>query len=185
MKEAPVITPTLKTNRLTIRAFTEVDLEIFTQYRSHPEVAKYQSWSDFDYSDALTLFEKTDYADFGAIGVWYQLAIADSESNTLLGDLAVHFIDNDQVEIGFTIAPENQKKHVAKEATSAFLEYLFTTLNKHRVVAITDTKNVASYRLLESLGFRREAHFRQNIFFKGAWGDEYQYAMLSSEHTFK
>lgn len=33
--------------------------------------------------------------------------------------------------------------------------------------------NTASYRLLEKLGFRREAHLIQNVFFKGAWGDEY------------
>jgi len=127
-----MITPTLKTNRLTIRAFTEADLEIFTEYRAQPDVAKYQSWSDFNYSEALALFQKIDYANFGTVGSWYQLAIADSDSDLLLGDLAVHFIDNDQVEIGFTIAPENQNKHVAKEAASAFLDYLFNTLSKLR-----------------------------------------------------
>lgn len=34
----------------------------------------------------------------------------------------------------------------------------------------------------EGLGFRREAHYRQNIFFKGEWGDEYLYALLRSEY---
>ena len=57
-------------------------------------------------------------------------------------------------------------------------------LKKHRVVATTDVENTASYRLLETLGFRREGHFIQNIFFKGAWGDEYQYALLRSEGKF-
>jgi hypothetical protein len=33
------------------------------------------------------------------------------------------------------------------------------------------------------LGFRREAHYRQNIFFKGAWGDEYLYALLKSDYS--
>ncbi|QIZ77534.1 GNAT family N-acetyltransferase [Ferrimonas lipolytica] len=178
-----MLTPSLKTHRFTIRAFTAADLELFTHYRSQPEVAKYQSWSDFNYADALSLFEKMDYQNFGVVGAWYQLAIADCESDILLGDLAVHFIDDEQVEIGFTIAPANQQKHVAKEAAVALLGYLFNTLNKHRVVATTDAQNVASYRLLESLGFRREAHFRQNIFFKGAWGDEYQYAMLRTEQA--
>ena len=28
---------------------------------------------------------------------------------------------------------------------------------------------------------RREGHYLQNVWFKGAWGDEYQYAMLRSE----
>lgn len=90
-----------------------------------------------------------------------------NERGLLLGDFAVHFMDNQQVEIGFTIAPENQKKHVAKEATSAFLGYLFTTLNKRKVVATTDTRNEASHCLLESLGFRREVHMRKSTFSRG------------------
>ncbi len=61
------------------------------------------------------------------------------------------------------------------------LHYAFGELNKHRVIATTDVLNVASHRLLEKLGFRREGHFIQNIFFKGAWSDEYQYALLRSE----
>ncbi len=176
-----MITPTLKTHRLTIRALSEADLDTFTHYRAQSEIAKFQSWSDFTYSDALGLFQKMDYTSFGKIGEWYQLAITDSNSDLLLGDLAIHFIDDDQIEIGFTIALEHQNKGIAKEAVTGLLDYLFNTLNKHRIIATTDTRNIASYRLLESLGFRREAHFKQNIWFKGAWGDEYQYAKLCSE----
>ncbi|MEZ9631544.1 GNAT family protein [Vibrio breoganii] len=69
----------------------------------------------------------------------------------------------------------------AIEAAIALLAYLFNDLGKYRVVATTDTRNVASYSVLEKLGFSREAHFVQNIFFKGAWSDEYQYAHLSAE----
>ncbi len=174
-------TPVLQTQRFVIRAFTENDLETFSQYRSRPEVAKFQSWTDFTYSDALALFKQMDYRDFAESGHWYQLAIADAGNNQLVGDIAVQFIDADQLEIGFTVAPEHQRKYVAFEAVSAFIQYAFNTLEKHRVIATTDTLNIASFRLLESLGFRREAHFRQNIYFKGAWGDEYQYALLKSE----
>jgi RimJ/RimL family protein N-acetyltransferase len=28
---------------------------------------------------------------------------------------------------------------------------------------------------------RREGHFRKNVWFKGAWGDEYLYALLDEE----
>ncbi len=175
-------TPVLKTKRFVIRAFKEADLKTFAQYRSEPEIARYQSWENYSYQKALSLFHGIDYSNFGMIDQWYQLAITDAVSDQLLGDLAVHFIDREQVEIGFTVAPDNQNKGVAREAVSGLLDYLFNSLNKHRVIAITDTQNVASCRLLESLGFRKEAHFRQNIFFKGSWGDEYLYAMLKFEH---
>jgi len=177
------MTPSLRTNNYEIRAFERKDLEAFARYRAQEDVARYQSWTDYTYQDAVEDFEEMDYSSSGGIGNWYQLAIASLEPGDLVGDLAVHFIDEHQVEIGFTVDPEYQRTNVATESVSCLLSYLFSTLKKHRVIAITDTKNVGSCRLLEKLGFRREGHFIQNIFFKGAWGDEYQYAMLNSEQN--
>lgn len=33
----------------------------------------------------------------------------------------------------------------------------------------------------KSVGFRQEGYFIENIFFKGKWGSEYQYALLKRE----
>jgi RimJ/RimL family protein N-acetyltransferase len=178
-----MIAPILKSKNFVIRAFERNDFEIFSQYRSEELVAKYQSWTDYSYEDAVKLFEGMDYSRFGTEGSWYQLAIALIDSDELVGDLAVHFIDQYQLEIGFTIAPAYQGKHVATEAVSCFLDYVFNELKKHRVIATTDTENTSSFKLLEKLSFRREGHFIKNIFFKGAWGDEYQYGLLRSEKT--
>ncbi|WP_375750502.1 GNAT family N-acetyltransferase [Vibrio sp. HN007] len=173
--------PVLETSRFTIRAFEKTDLSTFAEYRAQESVSRYQTWTDYSYEQALAFFERMDYTHFADNGLWFQLAIASKTSNELLGDVALHFIDNEQIEIGFTIAPKHQKQGVATEAVYAVLDYLFNTLNKHRVIATTDARNAASYQLLEKLRFRREAHFVQNIFFKGEWGDEYQYALLKTE----
>ncbi|WP_425553586.1 GNAT family N-acetyltransferase [Hymenobacter fastidiosus] len=53
------------------------------------------------------------------------------------------------------------------------LTYCFAGLGLHRVVASTGCRNHAPVRLPARVGMRREAHLRQNIWFKGAWGDEY------------
>jgi RimJ/RimL family protein N-acetyltransferase len=37
--------------------------------------------------------------------------------------------------------------------------------------------------VLEKANFRQEGHFKQNVMFKGKWGDEYLYAMLASEFS--
>jgi len=173
--------PVLRTENFVIRAFERKDLETFAQYRSQEMVAKYQSWTSYTYQNAVELFESMDYSTFGSEGRWYQLAISTIDSGELVGDLAVHFIDQEQVEVGFTVCPNQQGKGVATEALSRFLRYIFDELNKHRVVATTDVENTASYRLIEKLAFRREGHLIKNVFFKGAWGDEYQYALLRSE----
>ncbi|WP_286263618.1 GNAT family N-acetyltransferase [Thalassotalea atypica] len=175
----------LETTSFSIRAFEFSDLPAFSHYRNCPEVARYQSWVDYSLDDAIKMFEQTNYKLFSTderIGHWFQLAIVEHSSGQLLGDLAVHFIDNQQVEIGFTIAPEHQNKGVATRAIKRLLSYFFVEQDVHRITAITDSKNLASVRLLEKTGFRREAHFVKNIFFKGAWGDEYVFAMLQEDY---
>jgi hypothetical protein len=54
-------------------------------------------------------------------------------------------------------------------------------LDLHRVIAITDVENFASFRMLDRLGFRREGHFVENLIFKGQWSSEYYYAMFERE----
>lgn len=170
-----------QTERIICRQFESGDLQAFAHYRAQPDVAKYQSWTEYSYQDALVLFDEMQKFEFGTLGNWFQLAILTKESEQLLGDLAVHFIDDSQIEIGFTFAPDFQGQGYASEAVIGLLNYLFSNLKPHRVVATTDCENLPSWLLLERVGFRREAHFIQNVFFKGAWGSEYQYGMLASE----
>jgi hypothetical protein len=50
-----------------------------------------------------------------------------------------------------------------------------------RVCARLDGRNVASARVLERAGLRREAHLVENEFIKGEWTDEMVYAILRRE----
>lgn len=174
--------PIIKTERLVLRPLRESDLSAFAAYRSNPEAARFQSW-DVPYSleQAKVLYRANNAAAFGTVGAWRQIALAVRSADALIGDLAVHFIDFRQIEIGFTISPDFQRKGYAKEAVSALLEHLFRKSNAHRVVATVDARNSAAAGLLVALGFRKEAHFHRNIFFKGEWGDELLFACLADE----
>jgi RimJ/RimL family protein N-acetyltransferase len=57
----------------------------------------------------------------------------------------------------------------------------FETYNLHRVSAECDVLNPPSFKLMERLGMRREAHFLENMWFKGQWSDSYVYAILADE----
>ncbi len=50
----------------------------------------------------------------------------------------------------------------------AVMALLFEQLAHHRLMAVVDTRNSGAIKLLEGLGFRREAHYRQNIFLKAS-----------------
>lgn len=173
------------TQHLSIRAFREEDLTFFAEYRADPKIAQYQSWTDYNIEQARAFYAAMDYQTFGQPGQWFQLAIADKQTQQIMGDVALHFVDEQQMEIGFTLAQQYQQQGFAYEAVTAVIEYLFLKLNKHRIVATTDANNKASMALLTKLSFRKEGHYHQNIFFKGHWGDECFFALLKDEYMTK
>jgi len=170
------------TERLTVRAMRPSDVEAFVAYRSDPEVARYQSWSDYTLEQGRSLVDDMQALRPGIPGEWVQLALDDG-TGTLVGDLAtcVDADEHRQLEVGFTLAPEHQGKGYATEALRGLLDHAFATLAMHRVVAVTDARNDAAAALLRRVGFRQEAHFRDNVFFKGAWGSELLFAVLETE----
>ena len=174
----------LRTARLRLRPMAEADLPAFVAYRRDPDVARYQGWDEaFSAEDARALFEKLRGVAPGTPDVWFRFAIEAAAEGTLLGDcvLQVRADDPRQAEIGFTLAPGYQGRGYAAEAVGTLLDYAFTTLGLHRVVAVSDARNAAAARLLQRVGMRREAHFIQNVWYKGAWGDELSFAMLRQE----
>lgn len=177
------VTFLLETERLFLRQFSDSDLDAFLAYRNDPEVAIYQGWNvPYPRERAIKFIGEMKVA-VPMQSQWFQVALEIKGTREMIGDLAF-FIkreDERQAFIGYTLARPFWGKGYAFEAVSCLLEYLFEELELHRVIAECDVLNVYSWRLLERLGFRREAHFVESIFFKGAYGSEYQYAMLERE----
>jgi RimJ/RimL family protein N-acetyltransferase len=173
----------LISRRITLRCFAEKDLPALIAYRSDPEVARFQSWSRLDEAAARAFLTALDETEPGRRGEWFQFALVHNETDQLLGDCAllVKADDPQQAEIGYTLARAHQGQGYATEALTTLLDYLFGTLELHRVVAQVDVRNEPSFRLLERLGFRREGHFLQSYWLKGSWIDEYLYALLAAE----
>jgi RimJ/RimL family protein N-acetyltransferase len=85
------------------------------------------------------------------------------------------------MEIGISLAPAHQGRGYAQEAIECLLDFVFGTLDAHRVAAITDAENRAASSLFRRLGFRLEAHFIEHLWFKGQWGSELVFALLRRE----
>jgi len=173
----------LHTPRLVLRRFDEADVQPFLAYRNDPVVARYQSWENCSAAEATEFIRHHQLQQTGVPGHWLQIAIALKDTNSLLGDCAfqVQADDPHQAMIGVTLAREHHGQGFATEALSGLLEMLFDHLKLHRVIANADVENVASWKLLERLGLKREAHLRLSLWFKGRWADEYLYAMLSED----
>lgn len=94
---------------------------------------------------------------FGVAGQWVQYAIQDKSTRRLIGNCAIKLDQHDTRlgEIGITISPNEQKRGYAKETLTAILSFLFNLEGFHRVTETVDAENIASIKLLKSIGFRQ------------------------------
>jgi RimJ/RimL family protein N-acetyltransferase len=173
----------LVTDRLILRRLERGDVAALCAYRSIESVARYQLWESFGLDAAARLVEGQLTQQPGVPGTWFQLAIVDRTSGVMAGDCGLHCREDDprQMEIGVTFAPDAQGRGLAAEAVGCVLDYIFGVLGKHRVVAITDAENHRAAALFRRLGFRQEAHFVDNLWFKGKWGSEFVFGLLKRE----
>ncbi|WP_289055820.1 flotillin-like FloA family protein [Carboxylicivirga marina] len=172
--------PQLETQRFIIRAIELTDKEALFAYRSDAITNQYQGWIPKTLSDVEAFISKIS-TTFNVPDTWFQLAIIEKESEQLIGDLGIHFIDEEQLEFGCTLSKDFQGKGYAREAIQVLINYLFKELDKHRIIASIDPANKASIKLVEHLGFRKEAHFVESICINGQWVDDVIYALLKRE----
>jgi RimJ/RimL family protein N-acetyltransferase len=172
----------IETERLRIRAIRPADLEDFFAYRSDPEVCRFQGYDPIKYEDARDWIAEMEDGNFGVPGKWAQLGVEHKASGRLIGDIGLKSEhDRRIVEYGISVSREFQGQGLASEALSAVLGHLFSELKIHRVIGLVDVDNGACIRMMDRLGFQREAHLRQSFWDHGSWRDEYLYALLASE----
>ena len=173
----------LHSSRLILRRLRRDDLAALCAYRSLPEVARYQDWESFGPEEVARLIDGQSGLEPNVPGTWFQLAIVLATSGELVGDCGLHcrLEDSRQLEMGITLAPDHQGHGYASEAIECLLGFVFGSLSKHRVTAVTDAENGPAANLFRRLGFREEAHFVEHVWFKGRWGSEFVFALLRRE----
>jgi len=173
----------LATQRLFLRPVQAADVPALFDYRSDAETNQYQGWIPQTLDETLDFVQNKVSPIINQVDTWFQLVIIEQSTNRVIGDMGIHFIDeeNQQVEIGCTLRKDCHGKGYATEALKLTITYLFDELAKHRIVTSIDPQNLASIALVERLGFRKEAHFRESIYLKGQWVDDLVYAVLNRE----
>ena len=160
----------LLTERLRIQPLAMSDIETFVEYRQDPNIAKFQSWdSSYSRDQAIELIQSQLGVVTPNVGGWLQLAIRLSISNAHIGDLAIHRVANQHgvFELGFTIATQYQRQGYAKEAVKALIEFLRAEAGATRAIAMTDSRNIPSIRLLEAMDFLQDTTRSWTEEFKG------------------
>ena len=84
-------------------------------------------------------------------------------------------------EIGFAIFPEFRGKGYACEAVKLLVNFAFKTLHAHKVVGMCNANNKSSAKLMERIGMTKEGVFKEELFWKNQWTDQYYYSILDRE----
>lgn len=172
----------VRTERLVLRRLADGDMPKIFAYRSQPQVAE---WITSRATDVESLAER--FGD-GATAV-----IVEHEG-LVIGDLMIRVRDayaqrevaegaaGSEAELGWTFDPAHHGRGLATEAIRALIGICFDDLKLRRVMAACFTGNEPSWRLMERIGMRREAHHRADSLHRDhGWQDEYVYALLADE----
>jgi len=178
----------IRTERLTLRLMTDADVDDVYLYQSLPEVCRYLLFEPRTRDEVIEKVAKFGAATtLAADGDFLQLALelpatADAPAR-VIGDSYFTIVSakNLGAEIGWTMHPDFMGHGYASEAASAILALAFGRLGLHRVAANLDPRNDASIALCLRLGMRKEAHFVEDLWFKGEWADTGMYAILHEE----
>ncbi|KKB79869.1 hypothetical protein VW35_05095 [Devosia soli] len=175
----PIVTP-----RLILRPFTRGDVDAVFDYRGRRDVAFYLFDGPLSRDEVATAVQQrvvqigwNEPEDKIVLGAELR------ETGTLIGELSLIWRSEEarQAEVGWIFHPEYQGRGYATEAAGAMFDLAFRDASIHRIFARCDARNGSSWRLMERLGMRREAHFREHAIFKGGWDEEFIYAVLRRE----
>lgn len=180
---AAIMFAEILTERLALRDLEVSDTQRIFEYRSRPEVSRFQSWGTQS-ADGIQLYLRDlSKTEPGRPGSWYQIGIILRSSGELIGDCGFQVLETEprQADVGIALAPEFQGRGYATETLRALLDYLLVALGKDRVFGSVDPRNVRSMRLLQRVGMRKEAHRVKSLWFKGEWVDDAIFAITASE----
>lgn len=168
----------IQTERLSLDPLELKHAPELLVYRSDPRVTTFQAFRPQTLAEAEAFIADTA-KQFNKANTWFQVGIFLSDQ--LIGDIGIHFVESQEIELGYTLAPSHQRQGFATEALRAVITHLFQALQKHRIRATLAPENTPSIALLKRLGFRQEAHYKQAYWNGQNWEDELVFALLRSE----
>ncbi|MDB5539365.1 MAG: acetyltransferase [Devosia sp.] len=174
----------IETERLRLRPFTRGDVDAVFTYRQRTDVTQYLSDGPMSHQSVTEVVQlRVGQQAFLAEGDKIFLAAELRSPQRVIGEVSLILRDapSRQAEIGYVFHPDFHGRGYATEAARVLLQMGFEGAGMHRIYARCAAANEASWKVMERLGMRREAHFREHSFVKGAWDEEFVYALLEGE----
>jgi RimJ/RimL family protein N-acetyltransferase len=187
-RERPKLTvpgsfPTLETERLLLRRIVPEDAPALFEFRSDPQVQRYNGGPLAHVEQAAELVALFEAGFQERTRVEWGVTLKGGDDQ-VIGDVGyAHWSQlHRQAEIGYCLSRCYWRQGIATEALVVILRFGFEEMDLHRIHACPWAENVASVRVLEKLGFRKEGIRRDEYWADRAFHDEALYALLRPEY---
>lgn len=172
--------PELKTERLLLRRLEKKDANELFFLRSNKDVLRYLGKEPAaSVKEVEEFIERINKAADQNESILWGIALL-SEPTVIIGTICLWNFkkENYRAEIGFLLHPGHWRKGIMKEAIIRVIDYGFNVLKLHSIEAVLSADNIASSAILESTGFIKEGHLKENFYFKGEFSDTLIYSKL-------
>ena len=172
--------PEIKTKRLLLRRMTNNDAAEILHLRSSEEVMQYiDRERAVTIKDAEVFLGRINASIDSNNGILWGITLKE-DPEKLIGNIGYWRLikENYRAEVGYMLNPAFWKKGIMKEALQEVINFGFNSMNLHSIEANINPGNAASAGLLESTGFIKEAYFKEDFFFNGAFHDTIIYSRL-------
>ena len=176
----------LESDRLCYGKFSEEDFPVVVDWLSHAENMKYRLGGPRNEAEVRTYLDEAIAHANADDCCHYEYAVRLKTDRSLIG-AAVLLNLPDMPEIGWTIHRHYWRQGYGTEIGKTMLRLGFEKLGLRRIIAGCHAENHGSYKIMEHIGMRREAHFVKAQLSSGApghaceWCDRFQYALLQEE----
>ena len=174
----------IETERLILRKYQDRDVRDILEFSRKADfwLARSLDWTPT--SDSVrAYFEAQRDLKPESFPQWMNLMMELESERKVVGCVGIGVTNKEQgqASIGWMLSCRYQGQGLATEAAQALVDFGFDSMGLHRIFARTGKANTRSWLLMERLGMRREAHFRQSHKVRDEWDDEFVYAILAHE----
>jgi RimJ/RimL family protein N-acetyltransferase len=173
----------INSTRLSLRQFKEQDFKALFEYLSNPIIYRFELGEPVSLEKARKLaYERSQNNVFWAVTL--------KRTKELIGHLYFKQKELNEFltwELGYIFNPSFHNNGYATEASLTLIRYGFEHWGIHRGIANCNPENVASWRVMEKIGMKREGYLRKNVFFRRdnngspLWTDTYKYTILKED----
>lgn len=174
----------IESERLWLRTITMDDLPGIHTLHSNPEVDRYNTLGIPDNMEVTTnFFEPIIEEQTSEERTQYCWSVFYKSNDQFIGLCGMRLAPErfKMSEIYFNISPQKWGKGLGTELAKTIIKFGFEQLNLHRIEAGVATENAKSINVLQKSGMKREGIRRKILPIRGAWKDNYHYAILEGD----